>query len=179
MNDEHILELAIEKALRGDREAFGDIYDWYVRPLFKYVLVRVGHREIAEDITEEIFIKAFQHITSYKQRKNVPFSAWLYRIAKNTVIDWYKTHKTTVELPEIVDTHSFIDQLDLKKTYDEILKRLYRLTNEHREVLLLRFIDERSIDEISEILNIKPGTVRVMIFRALQELRKIIPYEKF
>ena len=61
MNDEHILELAIEKALRGDREAFGDIYDWYVRPLFKYVLVRVGHREIAEDITEEIFIKAMRN----------------------------------------------------------------------------------------------------------------------
>jgi len=92
-------ENLIIEAIRGESSAFGQLYDHYQPRIYRFILVKVGHREEAEDLTHQVFLNAWKNIDGY-QHRGFPFSSWLYSIARNAVIDYYRTNKNEVPLDD-------------------------------------------------------------------------------
>lgn len=160
-----------------DAEAYGKIYDSYVEQIFRFISFKVGTVEDAQDITAEVFLKAWQYIkTSDKKIENL--NALLYRTARNAVIDYYRNkHRTEMPMSDqeqyenIVDTRNVEVEVDLQIEVSKIEKYLDKLKDEYREVLVLKYIEEFSINEIAEIIGKSRSNVRVILHRALKCLR--------
>jgi RNA polymerase sigma-70 factor (ECF subfamily) len=96
----------IQEAIAGDKQAFGRLYDCYADQIFRYLYFRVEERSLAVDMTEDVFLKAWEKIPQFgKDKRGLNFRAWLYRIAHNTVIDYYRTNKAEVSLDEVSEYH--------------------------------------------------------------------------
>jgi RNA polymerase sigma-70 factor (ECF subfamily) len=171
------LEL-IQRAQSGETEAFGKLYDTYVSKIYRFILLKVTRRADAEDLTHHVFLSAWQNIRSYRFQGN-PFSSWLYKIAHNAVIDFYRTQKPHVDI-ELVSEDSFSHLPDLEQELDrgaeliQVRHALTQLKQEDQSVLIMKFIDDLSNKEIAETLQKTEGAVRVMQHRALKQLKKII-----
>jgi RNA polymerase sigma-70 factor (ECF subfamily) len=170
-------EKLIARAQRGDTAAFGDLYERYLTTIFRYVFYRVGERTEAEDLTETVFLKAWEALGRYRVRE-VPFRAWLYRIAHNTLIDCYRTTKETVPLDEQCELPDPADQpdelFDLQESRAAVTQALQNLPPDYQHVLTLRFISGLSHAETSQVLGRSEKAVRVLQHRALNALRKIL-----
>ncbi len=170
-------EKLIARAQRGDTAAFGDLYERYLMTIFRYVFYRVGETNEAEDLTETVFLKAWEALDRYRVRE-VPFRAWLYRIAHNTLIDCYRTTKETVpfddqlELPDPADRPD--ELFDLKESRTAVTQALQILPPDYQHVLTLRFISGLSHSETSQVLGRSEEAVRVLQHRALNALRKVL-----
>lgn len=165
----------VDRAKGGDAQAFGALYDRFQPEILRYLTHRTRHPETAEDITQQVFLKAWQAIPRFEQR-GVPFKAWLYRMAHNQMVDHFRTHKVTSELGDF-DTPDEADQETALLTGEmtEALHRaLARLSEDHRQVLTLRFLMEKSAREIGDVMGRKEVTVRGLQMRALQALRREI-----
>ena len=148
------------------------LYDRYQPEILRYLRHRVRDPEVAEDLTQQVFLKAWQAVPRYQQR-GVPFKAWLHRMAHNQMVDHYRARRPTTDLEGIdVPEEPVAEQRVLRQ---ELLERLQealdRLSSDHREVLVLRFLMEKSAAEIGEIMERKEVTVRGLQFRALRALR--------
>ncbi len=171
----------IEKAQAGDAACFGQLYDHYITPIYRFIAVKVGTRQEAEDLTHEVFISAWQKLPSY-QPQGFPFSSWLYRIARNRVIDHYRTKKSHVSIDdevavpeELFGVPSNIDAvLDDGLDLAAIKAAMNQLTGEQREVIRLRFLDDLSPAEIAKVLDKREGTIRIIQHRAIAKLKKIL-----
>ncbi|PIS32057.1 hypothetical protein COT40_02070 [Candidatus Peregrinibacteria bacterium CG08_land_8_20_14_0_20_41_10] len=166
----------VERAQQGDQNAFAELYELLFNPLYKFVSFKAP-REETEDLVSEIFLKTWQNLSYYKKlEKN--FTAWFFRLAQNTIIDFYRTRKETSPLEELLENASEEDgpaEITIKEFSRQTLeKALGKIKVEHREVITLRFISGFSHHEIAEILNKKEGAIRTMQYRALKELRKIM-----
>ncbi|TAJ20169.1 MAG: RNA polymerase sigma factor [Dehalococcoidia bacterium] len=165
----------VDRAKEGDAQAFGALYDRFQPEILRYLTHRTGSPETAEDLTQQVFLKAWQAIPRFEQR-GVPFKAWLYRMAHNQMVDHFRTHKVTSELGDF-DTPDDADQESALLTGEmsEALHRaLARLSEDHRQVLTLRFLMEKSAREIGEVMGRKEVTIRGLQMRALQALRREI-----
>lgn len=178
---ENILLLKLK--MTRDPAAYGQLYDLYVDRIYRFVYFKVSSEEIAEDITADVFLRAWQYIVE----NNVDnLSALLYQIARNLVIDHYRKKGREVRLSDTDDEDSTEASprhggvslhgsllTDIDRSIDaELVKQcLPLLRDEHREIITFRFIEELSIREIAEILEIKEGHVRVQIHRAIKALR--------
>ncbi|RLT35169.1 MAG: sigma-70 family RNA polymerase sigma factor [Chloroflexi bacterium] len=165
----------VDRAKGGDSQAFGALYDRFQPEILRYLTHRTRDPEAAEDLTQQVFLKAWQAIPRFEQR-GVPFKAWLYRMAHNQMVDHFRTRKPTTELgdfdlPDEADQESAL----LTGEMNEALQRaLARLSEDHRQVLTLRFLMEKSAREIGEVMGRKEVTVRGLQMRALQALRREI-----
>lgn len=171
------LQLLIKQAQVGDSESFGKVYDLLLDKVYRFIYFRVGKKEEAEDLTETVFLKAWQGLKNY-QDDGVPFEAWIFRIARNLVIDYYRTKKQLISIEGIKETKSNDltpeEQTELKLTYESVLRGLEKLPDSYKEIIVLKFIEEKTNDEISTILQ-KPVThIRVLQNRALKKLRKLL-----
>ena len=166
------IDALVERSRRGDAEAFGALYDRYQPEILRYLALRVRDRETAEDLAQQVFLKAWQAVPRY-QRRGVPFKAWLYRMAHNQMVDHYRTRRPTAGLDGVDPPEEPVAEARLLRL--ELLERLQgaldRLTEDHRQVLVLRFLMEKSAAEIGEIMDRREGTVRGLQFRALRALR--------
>jgi RNA polymerase sigma-70 factor, ECF subfamily len=164
-------------ARTGDKEAFGKLYDSFLDTIYRFVYFRVGSRVEAEDITEQIFVSVFDHITTYEERK-IPFEAWLYRIARNKIIDYYRTKKPKINLEEISDRPDEKPgpekTAEIQLTKEIVMNALDKLPDIYREIIILKYIEEKENKEIEIILNTGSGHVRVLQQRALSKLRTIL-----
>lgn len=159
----------------GELEAFGKLYRRYLTPIYRYIRTRVSTDRDAEDLAEMVFLKAFEALEKYEER-GVPFSAFLYRIARNAVVDHYRSQEPIDPLEEIerfggseADTEkSIIDQ----ESMQEINKAMVRLPDHYQEVIRLRVIMDMPTDQVAEWMGRKPSTLRVLLHRALKTLRK-------
>lgn len=170
----------IEKARQGDREALGGLYDTYVRRIYNFVYYRVGGQELAEDLTSDIFFKALEKIKSFDtKRKNSSFGAWLYRIARNRVIDHYRANRPTASFEEnendLSDGGLIAEDLKQRSARQEVLKYLDILKLEQKELLLLRIWDERPYREISLITGKSEAALKMAFGRAIKILRARMP----
>jgi len=165
--------LLIEKAKKGDKDAFGKLYSSYLDAIYRYVFFRVENdRQTAEDITEEIFLKAWRHIDQFKIGTGT-VQAWLYRIAATTVIDHHRTKKQQVNMhEEIADESTIEEQLVRKSEQQQITRALKTLTDEQQSVIIMKFINDLSNKEIARVLNLSNEAVRALQYRALKNLRK-------
>jgi RNA polymerase sigma-70 factor, ECF subfamily len=164
------------KAQKGDQEALATLYSASFDKIFRFIYYRVNHLETAEDLTEEVFIKAFNGLT--KVKKTASFQPWLYQIARNTVIDYYRSKKEVVDLGEVEDIlehdDGIIDTLSLEADSKILLTLLNELPAEQRIVIKLKFFEELSNPEIAELLHKSEGAVRVIQFRALNKLKELL-----
>ncbi|MBI4302954.1 MAG: sigma-70 family RNA polymerase sigma factor [Chloroflexi bacterium] len=168
----------ISRAIEGDRTAFAALYDRNVDAIYRHVYYRVSVQADAEDITQEVFIKAWKSIHRYK-KTGAPFVAWLLAIAHNTIIDHYKKVKKafqTLEEPEAVSPPGTNPESVIEAAFDRasIREAIAKLKEEQQKVVLMRFIDGLSYEEIARALNKTEGAIRVIQYRALKELRRIL-----
>lgn len=173
LNEEHI----VQKAINGDREAFTRLYDLHFDRIYRYIYVRVHSPAEAEDLTQDVFIKAYEAIKSYKWR-DLPFTAWLFKIAHNRVIDHVR--KTSKEKKASLDEAGAISSGDpvymTEQNFEvfQLKQALEKLPDAQREVATLRFISELSITEVATALGKSEGTVKALQFNAVASLRKLL-----
>ena len=161
---------------QGDQEMFARLYQTYVDRIYRYVYFRVADENLAEDITAQIFLKVWEKLDSYQPGQS-PFMAWIYRIAHNTVIDYYRTRKFAVSLEnarpaEISHDDEVDEKLDFQFQSQKLSAALRDLTKEQRQVLVLKFVDGMSTTEIAKQLKKKTGAIRALQMRGLQGLAK-------
>ena len=169
---EQDVDVLVQRARDGDAEAFGSLYDRYQREILRYLTHRLRDQDLAEDLTQQVFLKAWQAVPRYQQR-GVPFKAWLYRMAHNQMIDHFRARRPTTALEGIDVPEAPIAEQRLirQELLDHLQGALDRLTEDHRQVLVLRFLMEQSAAEIGVIMDRKEVTVRGLQFRALRALR--------
>lgn len=171
-----ISESLVAKAKQGDSAAFSRLYDLYFKKIYQFVFYRVSHKEIAEDLTEDVFIKAYSKLSGINS--NTSFEGWLYQIARNRVIDYYRDKKQMVALDEIENTFSYeetvIDTLHLESRQKILLETLKKLKSDQQIVLKLKFFENLENEEIAEILGKTEGAIRVIQHRAMQKLKELL-----
>lgn len=171
-------EELIKKAQNGENQAFGQLYDQYVTRIYRFVFLKVTNRHDAEDLTHQIFLQAWQNIQSF-QFRGFPLSSWLYKIAMNAVIDFYRTRKNEESI-ELIAEDAFAETPEFAKNIDQALElqtvkfALAKLEPDQQNVLVMKFIDELSNKEIAEIFGKSEGAVRVIQHRALKQLKNIL-----
>jgi RNA polymerase sigma-70 factor, ECF subfamily len=164
----------VQAAQAGAAEAFARLYDLYVERIFRYVYFRVSDDQLAEDITSEVFLKAWENLDHYRWHDK-PFIAWLYSIAHHAVIDQYRAARPSIALDEAAAQYISIENgmeesLDQHLRSETVRKSLQRLTGDQQEVLTLRFIAGLSTEEIARQMGKRQGAVRALQMRALKAL---------
>src|SRR5512142_478607 len=132
-----------ERAARHDRQAFAKLYDLYVDRIYKYIYYKSGRTDEAEDLTAQVFLKAWEAIGNYKW-EGYPFSTWLYRIAHNQMIDYYRTHRETFPLDTARARISGVDPVEAAEhsfTSRKIREALQHLTHDQQREIILRFLE--------------------------------------
>jgi len=181
MNDKNKLENEaelIEKAINDDK-AFEVLYDFYFEKIYFYTFKRIGHKETTEDIVSEIFTKIFLNLNKYKSDdKYSSFSCWVYKIATNSIIDYYRKHKIKeVELDKAntIEDKSKNQEEKMLENVDSIkIKNCIKsLPEKYQKIINLKFFGELSNEEIAETLNISKNNAGVLIYRALKSFKKI------
>lgn len=170
----------IERARSGDRAAFGELYDLHAASVYRYLLYRVRQPSDAEDLTSEVFTRAFANIHRYRwQGKS--FLAWLYTIARNAVTDRRRRERPTVDLDSAFTIAEDGPTAHERAVHGEAVEALRGavkyLTTEQQEVLVLRFVENLSSREVAQMLGKNEGAVRALQFRALCRLRKLLEEE--
>jgi RNA polymerase sigma-70 factor (ECF subfamily) len=164
----------VAQARKGDADAFGELYRRYVEPIYRYLNVRLLDPKDAEDLTEDVFVRSFQSLSSYRER-GWPFSAYLYQVAKNVLIDHYRQKKPEISLtasPPLVDSGRSLDEHVIRAEQVGNLRRvLDQLPAKFREVIILRVILEMPTALTANWMNLSEGAVRVLLHRALVALR--------
>ena len=178
--DDEAIERLVEAARTGDPEAFGALFDHYHAPVYRYVVARVGRPSDAEDLAQLVFVKALEALPRYESR-GVPFGGWLFRLARNVVIDHIRTRRehTTLDLiAERAHAGGGPDELAvLRQEMDSVAVALLRLTPEQREAIELRFFAGLSAREAAVAMGRQEGTVRGLQFRAIAALRRELGIE--
>jgi RNA polymerase sigma-70 factor (ECF subfamily) len=164
------------QAQAGNSEAFGQIYDAYMERIYRFVYFRVEDQQTAEDITSQVFLKAWSNLDRFSFSRT-PYLAWLYTIAHNAVIDHYRTRKVTAALDDVQlsqQDHAEVveNEIDLNAEMKSIKEALHGLTDDQQRVLTLKFIEGMSNHEIARHLGKREGAIRALQMRGLQALAK-------
>jgi RNA polymerase sigma-70 factor (ECF subfamily) len=173
-------ELVI-KAKEGKEEAFSQLYDFYYGKIFGYILKRTANIEETQDITSETFFKAFKNLKKFKW-KGISFSSWLYKIAFNETVNYFRKKKTvSLNNANILDPITpemeilkAEETLSKKKEFLELHKKISHLSEISQQVLILKFFEKKKIREIAEILEKPEGTIKSLIHRAIEKLRELM-----
>lgn len=171
MQDE---ERLVQRAKEHDQAALAQLYEENFDKIYRYVVVRIGDKMEAEDVTQQVFLKALRSISSFKW-KGVPFSAWLFRLAHNQVVDYFRSKKkAAVPLDEslVSDDDSPQELTEHKFDIDRLLSATQRLTEAQREVISLRFAGGLSVAEVSGVMGRSQGAVKALQHSAILALRK-------
>jgi RNA polymerase sigma-70 factor, ECF subfamily len=173
-NESRLIQLAIA----GDVAAIAALYEQYVDAIYRYVVYRVNDPHVAEDITAEVFLRALESLEQYAER-GVPFAAWLYRISHARVIDhWRATNRhPSVPLDALSEQEMRSDDLELAidvLQHRALREALAAITSDQQEVLVLKFMQGLSNEEISQIVNKTVGAVKALQHRGLDALARIL-----
>jgi len=174
LDDRALIELSIKR----DSEAFETLYLRHMEKIFRYVFFRVGDRVLAEEMTEEVFVKAWEALSGFKLGQN-PFTCWLYRIAHNLIVDRYRKRSPIAiseeELSLRSDTAELPERIVGRKQEWEMLSHaIKQLDNLDQQVIVLRFMEGLSHREIAPIIGKSPTASRVIQHRALRTLRVLL-----
>lgn len=175
MDDIQHLSQLVKEAQSGDTEAFGRIYDLLLDRVYRFIYFRVNSKEDAEDLTETVFMKMWEGLKGYEDT-GVPFEAWVFRIARNSVTDYYRTNKSNVAIDEALeiedDSPSIEEIVETNLTKEKVLEALKKLPDIYKDIITMKFIEELENEEISQILDKPVDQIRVLQSRALKALRK-------
>jgi RNA polymerase sigma-70 factor, ECF subfamily len=170
----------VDQAKSGDGEAFGQLYEAYFDRVYRFVYFRVTDAQIAEDLTSLVFLKAWESLGRY--HPHGPFLAWLYAIARNTVIDNYRTRKPTISLEEAAPVAAQDEKLDdhiqLQFEVQSLQTAMQHLTEEQQEVITLKFIADYDTAQIAKMMGKSEGAIRALQMRALQALGRVMKHDR-
>lgn len=173
--DDAAIERLVDQARSGDASAFGHLFNHFHLPVYRYVACRVRRSSDAEDLTQSIFVKALEALPRYESR-GIPFGGWLFRLARNAVIDFVRTsheHADLAESAERAGTDVAPDDLAVtRQEIEAVGVALSVLTNEQRDAIALRFFAGLSAREAADAMGKQEGTVRGLQFRAIAALRR-------
>ncbi|MFC1613647.1 RNA polymerase sigma factor [Patescibacteria group bacterium] len=166
----------IEQCQKGDLTKFSSIYDRYIKKIYNFIYYKTLHKETAEDIASNTFFKALQNIKKFDSDKG-SFSSWLYRIARNTVIDHYRSKKNDIDIEDVWGLSSDDDiasDIEIKENLDKVKEYLEKFKPLQREIIIMRLWDGLSYQEISEITDTSVGSCKMTFSRAIKKLREEI-----
>jgi len=175
-NNKEEIESLVVLAQDGDTDSFSKIYDFFIDQIYRYVFYRVKNDD-AEDLVENVFLKAWENIRQYKPKQK-SFSAWLFRIAHNLVIDHYRATKDKEMevldemMPDYTREHNPIRVVEDKFDNAALKIALSKLKKQYQDVIIYKFINEFSNPEIAELVGKSEGSLRILQFRALKALKK-------
>ena len=168
----------IKKAVKGVSSAFASLYDHYQPMIYRFVAIKVGRREDAEDITHQVFMSAWQNVSKYKYQGH-PFSSWLYQIARNQVIDHYRAKKQETSIEQI-DPEYFVlpatAQFDLatKLDFEKVRSGIAQLKPEYQDIIIMRFVEDLPLKDVATAIGKTEGAVKLMQHRAVKELKRVM-----
>ncbi len=167
------VEKLVVQAVDGNTDAFGELYIIFVEKIYRYIFYHVKSKTTAEDITQEVFLKAWRAINSCREKENT-FSPWLYRIAHNQMIDEIRKRKRrpSLELEHVENISDPKSNVEEHLEQQELLELIDCLPPNQRQVIILKFIEGMDNREIAKIMGKSEGAIRVMQMRALATLRK-------
>ena len=164
----------VERA-KSDPAAFGELYDRYVGQIYRFVRARIRDDSAAEDITAEVFLSALRHIKGYRDQGR-PFSCWLYRIAVNAVASHYRGQRSALSLDDQLGLVSpLLDPLDEvvdRERLRTIWQAVDALPAQQRAAMILKFSEDMTMDEIGGVLGKSPAAAKLLVYRAMQRLRR-------
>lgn len=168
----------IRDAIKGKAEAFGLLYDHYQPQIYRFILLKVSRREEAEDLTHQVFMSAWQNITSYRHL-GYPFSSWLYQIARNQVIDHYRARKPDVELETeevagVLATANSQTVAESRMELEKVMAAVAKLKPVYQDIIIMRFVEELSLKEVAAALDRSEGAVKLLQHRAVRQLRSLL-----
>lgn len=164
----------IERCVSGDTAAFGKLYDVYVKRIYDFIYYKTFHQQTAEDLTSQVFIKALSKIATFSNTKGT-FQAWLYQIARNTVIDHWRAQKQDANLEDVwglADKSNIELDIANKHLLEEIEDELQKFTPEQREIIVLRVWQGMSYAEIAQIVGKTENNCKVIFSRTINKLRQ-------
>jgi RNA polymerase sigma-70 factor (ECF subfamily) len=166
----------ISLATEGNSEAFGALYNKYIDKIYNYIYYRTSNGKDAEDICSRVFLRALNHIENYEDR-GYPFSAWLYRIAHNLVVNWYRDSDRTDEIP-LAEQYppptvngNVEEKLEDMDETEQLLEVIRRLPEDRVELLILKHVEGMTNAEIGEIMDKTEGAIKALYHRTLEALR--------
>ncbi len=168
----------VQQAAQQNTESFSQLYDRYVDKVYKYVYYKVGAIAEAEDLTAQVFLKAWEAIGSYRWTGR-PFSAWLLRIAHNLVTDHFRTRHEAVsieKMPSLADENGtdLETMAQSNLTAAALQHALTHLTDEQQQVIILKFLEGYSTEEVADFMDRDSGAVRALQHRALAALQRVV-----
>lgn len=182
-------EASIVEQCRTDPTAFGLVFDRWYKPVFGYIMRRTGDYDLSKDIAAETFLKAFLKIDAFQWR-GISLSSWLYRIANNELNQYYRSSKykpqslqQLLENPQMEkllhqemesERETMERELKAYNDYNLIREKLQLLDIKYQEVIALRYFEQKTNPEISEILDKNEGTVKSLLSRGLEKLRNML-----
>lgn len=181
--DEEVIQQHVQACQNGDVEAFSFIYDAYIQSVFRYVYYRINKQDV-EDVVEKVFVKVWENIDKY-QRGEHPFAAWLFRIAHNLVVDQYRFQRTHISLNEDLPKHVVqsdenpVDFAGKRLKQDYVRAALTELKESYQQVLVLKFLTGFSNQEVANIMKCSVANVRILQYRALKKLRRVLEKHGF
>jgi len=166
-------------ARSGDQEAFANLYNIYIKKIYDFIYYKTLHQDVAEDLTSQVFLKALKNISKFKSNN---FSAWIYTIARNTVIDYYRSSKNVKNIDDCWDLASsddLTDELDNNLKIAQVREALAELPVADRELLIMRLWLDLPFKEIALILGKSDSAVKMSFKRVLGRLKKKLPVALF
>ncbi len=165
----------ILQSQKGNQEAFGMLYDYYIRTIYNFIYYKTFHKETAEDLTSTTFFKALKNISSVDPEKS--FRSWLYKIAQNTVLDHFRTNRSTTDIDEfwdLADDTDIVENIDDTDIIKSVKKHINALPPEDRDIIIMRVWQELSYKEIAEILGKTEASCKMAYSRSVKKLRTIL-----
>jgi RNA polymerase sigma-70 factor, ECF subfamily len=169
----------VRRAQQQDQDAFAELYEAYFDKIYRYIVLKIGDRTEAEDMTQQVFLKALKSLPGYKW-KDVPFSAWLYRIAHNQVVDHFRksSREQSCELTEEITPDDPAEnpqaQTELKVSIESLVKATRQLTKAQQEVIALRFSSDLPVADVARLMGRSEGAIKALQHSAVLALRKIM-----
>ena len=179
-----IEKIIIEQVRQGNQHAFARIYKTYEEPIYRFIYFRVGGKEIAQDLTSEVFLKSWEYVNRDKASSNKQLAnprAFFYQVARNLITDFYRQKdKSPLSLEEVADKviadkqDGPLEQAAISLDMESVKAALGRLNEDYRDIVIWRYLDEMEIKEIAQIMEKSDGAVRVLLSRALSNLKGVL-----
>ncbi len=178
------LDKLIRASVRGDVDAFGELYQLYADTLYRYFFYRVRSDTEAQDLTAQVFLNAWKAIGRYRQ-ESAPFLVWLYAIARNLLINHHRSNRHQIgmaalgegvaeQVEDHTETANPISMLLRRAENEDLVRAFDQLTDEQQQVIYYRFVENWGHSEVARLMKKSEGAVRAIQFRALETLRRLL-----
>lgn len=171
-----------ERLKNKDQVAFEELYDKNINDIYRFIYFKIGKKDEASDLSSLVFLKTWEHIQKNKISDHETLRALVYKIARNVVVDYYRNRRPeSLSLDdennriEVVDEEYNLEvEIGVKGEYEKLMIKIMELKNEYREILIMRFVNDLSLEEIADITGKKKINIRVLLHRAIKALKEMV-----